>query len=329
MSDIKKLMEAYTSMVSESVEIDEASNLDPVNPKAVKKKFDDRKDKDIDNDGDTDSSDEYLHKRRKAISKSMKDEAVEIEMDDDDEKGEEDGKMKSCPDCDGSMKNHSSDCPRMSKDESCGSKGHKKMKESVSHSKFGYGEVIEETEDGLNIYFEHGIEFNVDRDAVTFFEAKKIEKDDDDPCWDSHVQLGTKKKNGKEVPNCVPKEEVEHEETVIEEGTVAEFEEQVVSAYAEQTESLLSAIEQVWEAAVKAKQGSEGKHKETAMGPASRHNSGDAMQKDHDYEKAELVSDDEDGHEDATKAGRAVKSQAPKRGGESRYAELMKKVTGK
>ena len=32
--------------------------LDPVNPKAVKKKFDDRKDKDIDNDGDTDSSDE-------------------------------------------------------------------------------------------------------------------------------------------------------------------------------------------------------------------------------------------------------------------------------
>lgn len=46
--------------------------MDPVNPKAVKKKFDDRKDKDIDNDGDVDSSDEYLHKRRKAISKAMK-----------------------------------------------------------------------------------------------------------------------------------------------------------------------------------------------------------------------------------------------------------------
>ena len=49
--------------------VDEAT--DPVNPKAVKKKFDDRKDKDIDNDGDTDSSDEYLHKRRKAISKAL------------------------------------------------------------------------------------------------------------------------------------------------------------------------------------------------------------------------------------------------------------------
>lgn len=46
--------------------------VDPVNKDAVKKDFADRKDKDIDNDGDTDSSDEYLHKRRQAISKSMK-----------------------------------------------------------------------------------------------------------------------------------------------------------------------------------------------------------------------------------------------------------------
>ena len=45
--------------------------LDPVNPKAVKKDFDNRKDKDIDNDGDVDSTDKYLHKRRKAISKAI------------------------------------------------------------------------------------------------------------------------------------------------------------------------------------------------------------------------------------------------------------------
>ena len=45
--------------------------LDPVNKNAVKKKFDDRKDKDIDNDGDVDSSDKFLHKRRKAVSKAM------------------------------------------------------------------------------------------------------------------------------------------------------------------------------------------------------------------------------------------------------------------
>ena len=49
--------------------------LDPVNPTAVKKKFDDRKDKDIDNDGDVDSTDKYLHKRRKAVSKAIKSDA--------------------------------------------------------------------------------------------------------------------------------------------------------------------------------------------------------------------------------------------------------------
>lgn len=48
--------------------------MDPVNKAELKGKHKDRKDKDIDNDGDVDSSDKYLHKRRKAISKAMKDE---------------------------------------------------------------------------------------------------------------------------------------------------------------------------------------------------------------------------------------------------------------
>ena len=26
-----------------------------------------------------------------------------------------------------------------------------------------------------------------------------------DPCWDSHEQVGMKSKNGKQVPNCVPR----------------------------------------------------------------------------------------------------------------------------
>ena len=54
-----------------------AEEMDPVNPKAAAKKFKDRKDKDIDNDGDVDSSDKYLHKRRKAIGKAMKMEGLE------------------------------------------------------------------------------------------------------------------------------------------------------------------------------------------------------------------------------------------------------------
>ena len=32
--------------------------------------------------------------------------------------------------------------------------------------------------------------------------------EDNDPCWDSHKMVGTKKKGGKSVPNCVPKEAV-------------------------------------------------------------------------------------------------------------------------
>ena len=40
-----------------------SEGLDPVNKVAVKKDFADRKDKDIDNDGDVDSTDKYLHKR--------------------------------------------------------------------------------------------------------------------------------------------------------------------------------------------------------------------------------------------------------------------------
>ena len=53
--------------------------LDPVNKKALKKDFDDRKDKDIDNDGDVDSSDKYLAKRRKAVSKAIAKEENELD----------------------------------------------------------------------------------------------------------------------------------------------------------------------------------------------------------------------------------------------------------
>ena len=54
--------------------------LDPVNKDAVKKKFDDRKDKDIDNDGDVDSTDKFLHKRRKAITKAIEKEGNMFSM---------------------------------------------------------------------------------------------------------------------------------------------------------------------------------------------------------------------------------------------------------
>mgnify|MGYP001245001808 CR=1 FL=1 len=63
----------------EEVSVKEA--MDPVDKKELKGKHKDRKDKDIDNDGDVDSSDRFLHKKRKAISKAMKkDKEGEVEM---------------------------------------------------------------------------------------------------------------------------------------------------------------------------------------------------------------------------------------------------------
>jgi hypothetical protein len=35
---------------------------------------------------------------------------------------------------------------------------------------------------------------------------ENLDKSSDDPCWDGYVQVGTKMKDGKEVPNCVPKD---------------------------------------------------------------------------------------------------------------------------
>ncbi len=94
--------ELYAQYCNETYK--EEKELDDVDPKAVKKKFANRKDKDLDNDGDTDSSDEYLHKRRKAISQALNekpkkpnasvDESAELQgLDEANEELEEDAKM--------------------------------------------------------------------------------------------------------------------------------------------------------------------------------------------------------------------------------------------
>ena len=72
----KKYFETKPGSLTDAASKVVSEGLDKVNPVAVKKKFDDRKDKDIDNDGDTDSTDKYLHKRRAAISKAIKNEEL-------------------------------------------------------------------------------------------------------------------------------------------------------------------------------------------------------------------------------------------------------------
>jgi len=69
----KALAHAYQEVINPQEDIQELQEaMDPVDPKELKGKHKDRKDKDLDNDGDVDKSDEYLHKRRKAITKTVK-----------------------------------------------------------------------------------------------------------------------------------------------------------------------------------------------------------------------------------------------------------------
>ena len=35
---------------------------------------------------------------------------------------------------------------------------------------------------------------------------EQSEKQEKDPCWKNYEHIGTKKKDGKKVPNCVPKD---------------------------------------------------------------------------------------------------------------------------
>ena len=37
-----------------------------------------------------------------------------------------------------------------------------------------------------------------------FMGYEEVEPMKDDPCWDGYRMLGTKQKNGRTVPNCVP-----------------------------------------------------------------------------------------------------------------------------
>ena len=120
----------------------EEKQLDPVG----------QEDADIDNDGDTDKSDKYLHKRRKAIAKAMKKKMSEGVRDMNPEKGTAERKA------------------RLEK------KRGMKMDDHPQYKK----EEVEEVAEG-----------------------------DGDPCWDTHKQVGMKKKGNRMVPNCVPKVKAE------------------------------------------------------------------------------------------------------------------------
>lgn len=155
-------------------EVYEKKTLDPVDHDELKGKHKDRDDKDIDNDGDVDSSDKFLHKKRKAISKAIKKEEVDesscgsvnaskkVKKEDDqemtaDEPMAKDG-MKKCAECGGSTENHDEECSKYTSSEKSKASA---TKEGVRHEVHGYGEIITETDNGYDILFAHGVEFDV------------------------------------------------------------------------------------------------------------------------------------------------------------------------
>ena len=76
MTDIAKAVaQAYIDMLEAK-----KKKMDPVDKSELSGEFDDREDKDLDNDGDTDSSDKYLHKKRQAISKAAEKDTKKASM---------------------------------------------------------------------------------------------------------------------------------------------------------------------------------------------------------------------------------------------------------
>ena len=167
----------------EKNEINE-KNLDPVNPVAVKKKFANRKDKDVDNDGDVDSSDKYLHKKRKAISKAM-------------------AKEHHQKDADGKVIEHEVDETTPSSVEE-GKKGlyaniHAKRARGESPAKPGDKDYP--AKDAFKKAAKTAKKEEVEVETESMAQARK--NVGASTCWKGYKAKGTKMKGGKKVPNCV------------------------------------------------------------------------------------------------------------------------------
>ena len=343
----KKIIDNITAAWQEVV-MNEKKKLDPVDKDELKGKHADRDDKDVDNDGDVDASDEFLHKRRKAISKDMKEEedADDVKMD---PKG-----MKKCGECGGSTENH---------DEECGKyKGESKAKsESVRHEQHGFGEIISESDEGVDVLFDHGVEFNVPAEQLEGVSSaiktakrmggnmtgavKKIDKfkkgmsdnprvqkalkkaNEEDEVDEAQIRTRARTRNDQEKLQKARDAKSKVQEVVTEE-TVAEFDEQIQDTYSSIQQQAIQAMKNMWEFNEHPKSsGPDAGHKKDAapaetMKDKRKGKAADDMANDLDADNPELAGDDAIGHDDVSKAARAVKTQAAKRGGEERNGNL-------
>lgn len=259
-------------------EVVEKKKLDPVG----------KADDDIDNDGDVDKSDEYLHNRRAVIKKKMKksrsgklgghdvNEADEVEPTDN-----KDG-MKKCPECGGSMENHHPECSKYKGEGDKKAASDKNVKKSLMHDcathvtseQWGFGECIPgehtlvEQEDGTaivthyDVMFEHGIEMDVPVEELTVVKEK------------SHIHASKKK-----------------------------VKEEVVAETAHTSGKMKKASQM-------------GGAKAETMKDKRKGKAADDMAADLDADNPSIDDTEELGHDDASKAGRVVKTQAKARLGD-------------
>jgi len=338
----------------------EKKKLDPVDKKELEKDYDDRTDKDIDNDGDTDKSDEYLHNRRKTIKKAMAKEDIDeflnsLSEEQLDEvsaklarkaaassaaKSFEYGSSAYGPGTDKEMDrlDKKADKARAHVQKRQGDKGVKKVDKmtgkliygrneavdidtksvdkALSHDcakhvaseQWGFGECISgqhtlvEQEDGTaivthyDVMFEHGVEFDVPVEDLRILvseshkhTAKKMKEGDMKKDKAGHTTGGFRISD-KEAQAARERLAKKRQERGMKEG----------ATYADRTKGASKAETM----------------KDKLKGKAALD-----MAKDANMDNPELAADDAKGHEDATKAGRAVKGQAPARPGEKRMGD--------
>ncbi len=76
-------------------------------------------------------------------------------------------------------------------------------------------EIVGFVEDGIVIDLDDRALEVLSNEGISFFEGELVEglrDPKDNPCWKGYHPVGTKKKGGKTVPNCVPNESIEEDE---------------------------------------------------------------------------------------------------------------------
>ena len=164
-----------------------------------------KEDGDVNNDGKKDGTDKYLLNRRKAIGKAIKKKMSEGVRDMDPEKGTAERKARLEKKRGMKMDDH----PQYQK-EGYGAPGHNpgSGEKSVARAKALMNKQGRKGAPGLDAMAAAKKEHEARR-GVKKEEVEAVAEGDGDPCWDTHKQVGMKKKGGKMVPNCVPKTRTE------------------------------------------------------------------------------------------------------------------------